>query len=67
MARSLGLGVMPEGIEELDQLTRLRLMGCDMGQGFLLSRPASADAIDALLATPLPLPHIVLREVITPV
>jgi diguanylate cyclase (GGDEF)-like protein len=66
MARSLRLDVIPEGIEEPDQLARLRGMGCDMGQGFLLSRPVSADAIDALLATPLPLPHIVLHEVVTP-
>lgn len=58
MATSLGLDVVPEGIEELDQLSRLRAMGCHVGQGFLLSRPVSADAIDALLAVPMPLPHI---------
>jgi diguanylate cyclase (GGDEF)-like protein len=58
MAASLDLQVIPEGIEELEQLARLRAMGCVLGQGFLLSRPAPADAIDALLATPVPLPHI---------
>jgi diguanylate cyclase (GGDEF)-like protein len=58
MAKSLGLDVIPEGIEELDQLARLRAMGCHIGQGFLLSRPVSADAIDALLAAPMPLAHI---------
>jgi EAL domain-containing protein (putative c-di-GMP-specific phosphodiesterase class I) len=62
MAKSLGLDVIPEGIEELDQLARLRAMGCHMGQGFLLSRPVSADAIDALLAAPMPLPHIGLHD-----
>jgi diguanylate cyclase (GGDEF)-like protein len=58
MAKSLELTVIPEGIEELDQLVRLRGMGCHLGQGFLLSRPVSGDAIDALLAAPMPLPHI---------
>jgi diguanylate cyclase (GGDEF)-like protein len=62
MASSLGLQVIPEGIEEHDQLALLRAMGCVLGQGFLLSRPVSPDAIDALLATPVPLPHIALRE-----
>jgi len=60
MATSLGLDVVPEGIEELDQLCRLRAMGCRVGQGFLLSRPITADAVDALLAAPLPFPHIAL-------
>jgi diguanylate cyclase (GGDEF)-like protein len=63
MAKSLGLTVIPEGIEELDQLSRLRAMGCHIGQGFLLSRPVPADSIDALLATPMPLAHIGLWEV----
>jgi diguanylate cyclase (GGDEF)-like protein len=58
MANTLGLGVIPEGIEELDQLCRLREMGCHIGQGFLLSRPVTADAVDALLAAPMPFPHI---------
>ena len=58
MGHSLGLDVIPEGIEELDQLSRLQTMGCRLGQGFLLSRPVSAEAIDALLAAPMPLPHL---------
>jgi diguanylate cyclase (GGDEF)-like protein len=67
MARGLGLDVIPEGIEELDQLARLRTMGCDIGQGFLLSRPVPADTIDALLATPIPVAHIGLSAVVSPV
>ena len=50
MAQHLGLDVIPEGIEEPEQLERLRRMGCTIGQGFLLHRPASAEAIGALLA-----------------
>ncbi|MDQ1599880.1 MAG: hypothetical protein QOD68_1354 [Actinomycetota bacterium] len=63
MATSLGLDVIPEGIEEVDQLSRLRAMGCTLGQGFLLSRPVPADAIDALLAAPMSLPHVSLHHV----
>jgi diguanylate cyclase (GGDEF)-like protein len=58
MAERLGLEVIPEGIEEADQMTRLRAMGCRIGQGFLLSRPVSAAAIDLILAEALPLVHI---------
>jgi EAL domain-containing protein (putative c-di-GMP-specific phosphodiesterase class I) len=62
MGHSLSLDVICEGIEELEQFFRLQAMGCSLGQGFLLSRPMSADAIDGLLATPMPLPHIGLVE-----
>jgi len=58
MAQRLGLDVIPEGIEELGQLSRLREMGCHFGQGFLLSRPISATAIEALLVARLPLPDV---------
>jgi diguanylate cyclase (GGDEF)-like protein len=62
MAQRLHLDVIPEGIEEPDQLLRLRVMGCHVGQGFLLSRPGSTEAIEALLAAPMPLPHVGLSE-----
>lgn len=52
MAQHLHLHVIPEGIEDVDQLTQLRDMGCQIGQGFLLGRPATAAAISALLAVP---------------
>jgi EAL domain-containing protein (putative c-di-GMP-specific phosphodiesterase class I) len=58
--RRLGLDVVAEGIERIDQLLRLRNIGCRSGQGFLLSRPVPGSAIEELLAAraPLvPLPH----------
>ena len=55
LARHLGLDVIPEGIEEPEQLARLRALGCKAGQGFLLGRPMPAAAIDQLLAAPAPL------------
>ncbi|HEX4979589.1 MAG TPA: GGDEF domain-containing protein [Acidimicrobiales bacterium] len=50
LGRRLGLDVIPEGIEEADQLERLRALGCRAGQGFLLSRPVPSHAIAELLA-----------------
>ena len=49
MARALGMGVIPEGIETDGQLQRLVAIGCDHAQGFLLSRPLPADEIEGLL------------------
>ncbi len=50
MAHHLGLDVIPEGIENAEQLLRLQSLGCHMGQGYLLSRPIAPHAVDALLA-----------------
>jgi len=46
LAHSLGLRVVAEGIETESQHDFLRLLRCDEGQGFLLGRPAAAEAID---------------------
>jgi EAL domain-containing protein (putative c-di-GMP-specific phosphodiesterase class I) len=58
MAHHLGLDVIPEGIEDFGQLARLQTMGCKLGQGFLLSRPLSTEAIETLLDASSPFPHI---------
>jgi EAL domain-containing protein (putative c-di-GMP-specific phosphodiesterase class I) len=60
MAHHLGLGVIPEGIENIDQLTLLTDLGCEIGQGFLLSRPLAPSHVETLLTTPIPMPHIAL-------
>ena len=49
MAEGLGLGVVAEGIEQRDQLRLLAKMGCQEGQGYLIGRPMSAEAIAPLL------------------
>ena len=46
MGHSLGMKVLAEGIENLSQLEILRDLGCDEGQGYLLSRPLAADQVD---------------------
>ena len=42
MAHALKLHAVAEGVETRTQLTRLRHCGCDVAQGFLVSRPLSA-------------------------
>ena len=45
MAHSLGLSVVAEGVETQSQLDFLRQEGCDVVQGYLISRPGPADDI----------------------
>jgi diguanylate cyclase (GGDEF)-like protein/PAS domain S-box-containing protein len=45
MTSSLAVKSVAEGIERPEQLAELRRLGCDIGQGFLLSRPLEADVI----------------------
>ncbi|HTH94747.1 MAG TPA: EAL domain-containing protein [Rhodocyclaceae bacterium] len=49
LAHNLGMNVVAEGIETRDQLIHLKTAGCDEGQGYLFSRPVSADAACLLL------------------
>jgi diguanylate cyclase (GGDEF)-like protein len=49
MAHALGMQVVAEGVETLDQLHRLHTLGCDQIQGYYISRPLPAVAIPALL------------------
>ena len=51
LANKLSLTVIAEGIEEPEQLDLLCTLGCNMGQGYLLARPAPAAALEALLAS----------------
>lgn len=49
LAHSLGMDVVAEGVETLEQLEKLRLFGCELGQGFLLSEPLVGSALIPLL------------------
>lgn len=49
LAHSMGMDVVAEGIEHHHQLARIKEMGCEMGQGYLFSRPIpEAEARDWL-------------------
>ncbi len=49
LAHSLGQKVVAEGIETDEQLSYLKRSGCDMGQGYLFSRPLPADQLIAFI------------------
>jgi len=49
LARALGLSVIAEGVEQEEQLARLRDLHCDNAQGFMFSRPMDADAAKAYI------------------
>jgi two-component system CheB/CheR fusion protein len=50
IARSLGIGVLAEGVESLQHVQQLRALGCDHGQGNFLHPPVSADKCAVILA-----------------
>jgi diguanylate cyclase (GGDEF)-like protein/PAS domain S-box-containing protein len=49
MAHGLGLEVVAEGVETSEQLVYLRQHGCDLMQGYLVSRPVTADDFEELM------------------
>jgi diguanylate cyclase (GGDEF)-like protein/PAS domain S-box-containing protein len=49
MSHALNLTVVAEGIETTEQFVQLKKLGCDLGQGYLFSRPVTADEMTLLL------------------
>ena len=50
LARSLGMRVMAEGVEDAGTLDALRLLGCDGAQGYFLGEPMAAEFLaDAVI------------------
>ncbi len=49
MGKTLGLGLIAEGVETADQAERLQSLGCRFAQGFYFSRPVPADEIQRML------------------
>ncbi|MDR3573957.1 MAG: EAL domain-containing protein [Anaerolineaceae bacterium] len=45
MAHEMGMDAIAEGVETNDQLQSLKQMGCNYGQGFLISRPMSGEKV----------------------
>lgn len=49
LGKSLDLGVIAEGLESQEQVTRLIDLGCRWGQGYHYARPQAAGELDELL------------------
>lgn len=49
MAHGLGLSVIAEGLESLEQVEAVRGLGCENGQGYYLSRPMPEEDVLRLL------------------
>ncbi|MGI8711586.1 MAG: putative bifunctional diguanylate cyclase/phosphodiesterase, partial [Solirubrobacteraceae bacterium] len=49
LAHDLGLRIIAEGVEDAATLERLATLGCDLAQGYHLSRPMAATAFSAWL------------------
>ncbi|HEU5449950.1 MAG TPA: EAL domain-containing protein, partial [Acidimicrobiia bacterium] len=50
LGHTLKLNIVAEGIETPEQLSELRSLGCEYGQGYLFAAPLGVDAVAALLA-----------------
>jgi diguanylate cyclase (GGDEF)-like protein/PAS domain S-box-containing protein len=46
LSKALDLVVLAEGVETPAQLARVAALGCDLYQGYLMSRPVTADRVD---------------------
>jgi len=49
LARSLEMDVVAEGIETIEQVERLKALGCRLGQGYYFAKPMKAEAISEML------------------
>ncbi len=49
IGKTLRLETVAEGVERVEQADRLRTLQCDIGQGYLYSRPLPSDAISTFL------------------
>lgn len=56
LAHNLRMNVIAEGVETAEQLSLLRDLGCEYGQGYYFSRPVSLEAATRLIVDLLPPP-----------
>ncbi|MDB5621602.1 MAG: hypothetical protein JWR39_165, partial [Devosia sp.] len=51
IGKSMGIQVVAEGVETLEQAALLRELGCDILQGYAFARPMSRDDLEVFLRT----------------
>jgi diguanylate cyclase (GGDEF)-like protein/PAS domain S-box-containing protein len=49
LAHRLNMVVVAEGIESQDQIDNMAMLGCDLGQGYLIGQPITATEVAAIL------------------
>lgn len=49
LAHNMDMKTIAEGIETADQFAQLLTLGCDFGQGFLFSKPVTAEMAESLM------------------
>jgi EAL domain-containing protein (putative c-di-GMP-specific phosphodiesterase class I) len=54
LAHKLGMTVVAEGLETAEQVSYLRSLGCDVGQGYHFSRPLAGEAARELIGRAMP-------------
>jgi diguanylate cyclase (GGDEF)-like protein/PAS domain S-box-containing protein len=52
LAHTLGVVAVAEGVENLDQMRRLRELGCDLGQGYHFGRPLPPETLGLAVRPP---------------
>ena len=57
LAEAMGIVAVAEGVETKEQLAGLRMLGCQVGQGYYFSKPLTPDRFDALLDERFPAPR----------
>jgi diguanylate cyclase (GGDEF)-like protein/PAS domain S-box-containing protein len=58
LAHTLGLFVIAEGVESQAQVQRLRSLGCDLVQGFVVSKPLPPEEFELMMVVPVDAIHL---------
>jgi diguanylate cyclase (GGDEF)-like protein len=54
LAHNLKMDVIAEGVETIEQLSQIKELQCQYGQGYLFSKPLNSNAVKALISSQVP-------------